>query len=57
MRKTVDEWLWSHQRGQRMAKKKRRGGKVLGRVLPHAAESGVKSAKKRVSKKVRRKPR
>ncbi len=51
MRKTVQEWLESHQNGNGMGKKTRRGGGK------HGIGLGKTPVKKAVRKKVKRKPR
>jgi hypothetical protein len=51
MRKTVQEWLESHQNGNGMGKKKRRGGARVG------VGAGKAPVKKAGRKKVKRKPR
>jgi hypothetical protein len=55
MRKTVQEWLESHQKGQGMGKKRRGGGGVAG--VQRAVDAGQVKAKKGARKKVKRKPR
>ena len=52
MRKTVQEWLESHQKGQGMGKKRRGAGGT-----PNAVDAGPVKAKKAARKKVKRKPR
>ena len=54
MRKTVHEWLETHQRGQGMAKKKLAGGKP---AVPGKGEAGkVGRRRSRHRKKVKRRP-
>lgn len=54
MRKTVDEWLMSHQMGAGMSKKRRSPDRA---TIPPTKSKPAKPTKKSAQKRAKRKPR